>query len=103
MFHSTLSRDAPPMMRPAHGGGEAICFPTGYSIIETRNPIENQDSMANTTCANGSPIMPARIQVLIFGKGQFFEVVRQRLSKLNLQLLQCRFAVWLRGETVLGS
>jgi hypothetical protein len=50
--------------------------------------IKDQVSAVDASCPDIPPVVPTRIKVLVLVQIDFFEVVRQWLRQLNLQLLE---------------
>lgn len=46
------------------------------SILQADELIKDQDGVIDARCLDGPPVMPARVQVLVFGQVVFFEVDR---------------------------
>ena len=56
-------------------------------IIPIAHSIENHGRKVRASGFNGLPIMPTGIEAFVFAKFDVFQVVGQRVGKLDLQLL----------------
>jgi hypothetical protein len=71
-----------------------------YSRSGIVEVIKNQHCAAHTGCANLLPILPLGRQGFVLGKIHLVSIKGKRLGKLDLKLLQRRFAIRLGIEFV---
>ena len=72
---------------PAAGESRFHPMVVGTIGLHIAHPVKNHGRQVRASRLNGLPLVPASVEVLVVAEFGFFQVVGQRIGKLDLQLL----------------
>ena len=72
----------------------------GALLFQRGNTVKHDCGTAVARGLDRLPILPFGGKILVFGQARFLQIIGQGIGQLNLQLLQRRFVVGLRIQTI---